>query len=115
METKLRRCFSGVFAAVLWFSACNLMGAQENYQFRGPEGLAFDREDHLFVADRGNNVIIEFDENLQMVKKIGAEGSEPGQFREPTDVAFDSQKRMIVADSGNNRIEVFDREGIFLL
>ena len=67
MVMKFGRYFSLVFGVILCFSAFNLKGAQENYQFRQPGGLAFDSLDHLFVADSGNNVVVEFNESLRRV------------------------------------------------
>lgn len=80
-----------------------------------PEGLFYDANDHLYVADTGNNRLVEFAADLTFIRTIGEAGNGNGQFNKPVDVALDSKGRIIVADSVNHRIQIFDGKGTFLL
>jgi len=71
-----------------------------------PKGMTWS-QNKLFVADSGNDRMVVFDKNLQLIYSWGNEGSRIGAFKNPVDVAgFD--ERIYVLDSDNNRIQVFE-------
>jgi sugar lactone lactonase YvrE len=61
-------------------------------EFKTPHALAFDARGRLFVADRGNNRIQIFDENLKYLDSWS-------QFGRPSDVHIDKNGFVYVADS----------------
>ena len=78
-------------------------------QFSSPQGIAIDPAGHIWVADAGNNRIVEFD-NLGGAnwKTLGSSGTGTNQFNAPSSIAFDAQGRIYVADTGNNRLVRID-------
>jgi len=80
-------------------------------QFNDPEGLAFDAQGRLYVADRGNNRIriITSDGNVGTYAGNGLAGFADGpdslaKFNQPTGVALDANGVVYVADFNNQRI-----------
>ena len=66
---------------------------------------------NIFVSDKTNNHVVEFNEKLEFVRNIGSSGSGFGQMSEPGGIAFDSSGDVYVADSGNNRVDEFSSSG----
>ncbi|HPD15560.1 MAG TPA: hypothetical protein PLE19_11445 [Planctomycetota bacterium] len=98
-------------AAWLVVTLAGAAGQAADIRLNRPEGLGYDAEGRLVVADSGNHRLLVFDAELEWLATFGAEGKEPGQFTRPTDVAFDSQGRLIVADAGNHRIQILGKDG----
>jgi hypothetical protein len=71
-------------------------------QARRPMGIGANSQDHIFLADTGNNRVQEFTPDGKFIRVIGAD-----DLREPMKVAFDKQDRLYIADSGHNRIAVY--------
>src|SRR5258708_33138346 len=61
-------------------------------QLRSPHALAFDSQDHLYVADRGNSRVVIFD-------KDGTFLAAWKQFGRPSGLAIDNNDMIYVADS----------------
>ena len=80
-----------------------------------PWGVAFGRNGLWAVADRSNHCVYIFDDEDQIVRKFGSNGSNNGQFSYPRGVAFDSHNHLYVADHGNHRVQKFDTNGNYLL
>lgn len=84
---------------------------------RRPQSL-FVQGDDLYVADTGNNRI------LQIRRKNGAfslvriidkvKGTEPTTFAAPNDVAVDKKGNIYVADTSNNRVLMMDKNLNFI-
>jgi len=79
-------------------------GVGVDAQFSQPQGLQFDNEGNLIVADCRNNAIRKIDKlfNVTTVAK---------GFNSPYGVAIDKIGNIFVADYGNNGIKVIDRQG----
>ena len=77
-------------------------------QFLRPAGLSFDTFGHLFVSDRGNQRIQEFDEQLRFVREQGGYGFEPGHFVDPRAVVADRGPRVYVLDTPAGRVQTLD-------
>ncbi len=80
--------------------------------FNQPSGIALSGQ-KLYVVDRGNNRIDEF-ENTTYIREFGSAGSGNGQLSEPHGIAVDAKGDVWVADTGNNRIEEFSSEGLYI-
>jgi tripartite motif-containing protein 71 len=85
-----------------------------NGQLSAPAGSAVDSHGNVWVADKANNRIEEFNAKGEYLTKFGSSGSGNGQFNHPTGIAIDAQANIWVADTGNNRIERFNEKGEFL-
>jgi DNA-binding beta-propeller fold protein YncE len=93
---------------------------------RGDEGNAFDFWEPFDVeySAKGNLIVATSNNTYQIyvlnaatgavVKKIGAEGNDPGQFRDPLGLALDEDNKLYVADRVRKNIQVFDLDGTFI-
>lgn len=80
-------------------------------QFRRPQGLCLDQDDHLWVADACNHRLQEFDNQGKLLRHWGSEGPAPGQLSYPYDVVCEPDGRLLVCEYGNNRIQRFTADG----
>jgi sugar lactone lactonase YvrE len=80
-------------------------------EFYRPEGLAFDREGRLFVADCANHRIQIFETSGKLVDIWGKDGSDLGELRYPQDLSFDSHWNLYVVEWGNCRVQKFSPTG----
>ena len=83
-------------------------------EFRGPNGIAIDRQRNVYVADRDNNRIQKLSPSGQPVGRWGVFGHDPGEFYGPEGAAVDIQGNVYVADTGNDRVQEFSPEGRLL-
>jgi len=100
------------------------------YGFGYAHGVRVDKDDNIWVVDKGTDMAIKFNNKTGKVAMVlgrreeataqhiyGGRGQperpyEDGGFREPTDVAWDSQGNIYVSDGYvNSRIAKFDKEG----
>jgi tripartite motif-containing protein 71 len=84
--------------------------------FADPTGLAIGpagQGEDVYVADRGNNRIVQRAQDGEVVGIWGSRGHIDGRFVAPTGVATDAAGRVFVLDSENNRVQVFDASGHF--
>lgn len=72
-----------------------------------PNGLAWTVDNELLVADSGNDRIVIFNKDREVVHFWGQEGHKLGAFKNPADVAI-YQNQTYVLDSDNGRIQVFE-------
>lgn len=80
-------------------------------QFRFPQGLAFDSQQNLYIADTGNHRIRKYLADQQVITLAGngqaayADGNAAvTQFNHPIGLLFNPQGQLLVADSDNQRI-----------
>ena len=71
--------------------------------------VAVDPSGNIFVADSGNNRILEYNPTGSLIYTINS-GVCTGCFNYPTGLALDGSGNLFVADSGNNRVEEFLRQ-----
>ena len=79
------------------------------HTFQDPNGLAVDKEDHLFISDGGLDCVYKLDKDGNQLKVIGRRGTGIGQFNDPRSVAVIGE-HVFVCDRDNHRIQVFSRE-----
>jgi len=82
-------------------------------KFEWPCGIAISPEGYIYIVDRDNDCIQEFDSTGNFMGKFGSQRDPentifPGQFYAPGGIALDMHGNIYVADSGNDRIQKFD-------
>jgi sugar lactone lactonase YvrE len=86
---------------------------QGDQAMKQPADLFIAADDHLYIADKGNNRVIELNRDGEWVRAIGdTEGR--GALKAPEGVFVTPSGDIYVADTGNQRIAVFDKEGTFV-
>jgi hypothetical protein len=85
-----------------------------NGQFGGPQGIAIDLTDNIYIADTLNHRIQKFNTSGTFVTKWGANGTGDVQFDNPAGVSVDALGDVYVADTNNNRIQKFSATGAFI-
>jgi RHS repeat-associated protein len=85
-----------------------------NGQFSTPWDIASSSTGSLYVADKNNNRIEEFNSEGVFVRVWGSEGTGNGQFKHPEGVTVDSKGNVWVSDHNNDRVEEFNGEGVFI-
>jgi len=85
-----------------------------NSQFYSPEGVTFDNDNHLYVADYDNHRVQKFDVNGNYLLQFGGRGSGDGQLRYPYGITTHNG-RVYVADSDKYRISVLQYNGQFCI
>ncbi len=109
------------------------LGTDEN-SFDALSGVGQDASGNIYVADTGNNRIVELDSSGTFITmfgwgvatggnsfescssgcQAGISGSGSGQFNAPQDVAVDmGTGNIYVSDTGNNRIQVFNSSHVY--
>ena len=83
-------------------------------EFWWPSSLAFDSQDHLYVADEALNRITVFSTTGEVLGAWGEAGTAPGELDRPSYIVCDADDNLLVADSGNHRIQKFRTDGSFI-
>jgi len=85
-------------------------------QFRRPCGIALSPDGgFVYVVDRDNHRVQQFDGEGDFVKQWGGEGDGPGKFRHPEGIAVAQDGTVFVTDTGNNRVQRFNVAGGFVV
>ena len=95
-------------------SSCQagIAGAGEG-QFSKPAGIAINHTTgNVYVVDKGNNRIEEFESNGKFIRKFGEYGSEKGQLDNPLAIAVTPTGGEVwVGDAVNQRVDKFSETG----
>ena len=84
--------------------------------FDRPVDLVRDRDENIYVVDKGNNRIEVLDRRGRFLREWGGRGFSTGSFDTPNAIAIDrAGGALFVADTGNHRIQKFDLRGKFLM
>jgi tripartite motif-containing protein 71 len=104
-EAKLEVCTSACRAGIA--------GSGEG-EFRGPSGIAVSASGDVWVADKGNNRVEEFNEKGEVLHVFGSKGTGKGEFGGygPDGIAVEGGS-VWVSDTQGGRIEKFSEEGTF--
>jgi tripartite motif-containing protein 71 len=81
-----------------------------NGEFYVPEGIVVDSKGNIFVADRGNHRVQEFNSALAWVRNM----SQPEEKEGPFYLGLDSSGNIWVAYSWDNKIGEFSNEGVLI-
>jgi len=83
-------------------------------EFNDPVAVAVDGAGTVYVADKGNNRVVELRADGSPLRTWGSRGSSDGYFLAPDGIAVDGASNVYVLDGANNRVQVFDSAGRFL-
>ena len=72
--------------------------------------LSVDLSGSIYVSDTGNNRILKFSYDGNLIKIVGGFGWEKEQFYSPYDIHASSVLDIFVADYNNHRIERYDKD-----
>lgn len=80
-----------------------------NGQFDGPEGIALNGSDDVYVVDRGNHRVQRFTAaTFAYAAQTGGLGPGNGTFNGPAGLAIDAGNRLFVVDTGNRIVQILD-------
>jgi DNA-binding beta-propeller fold protein YncE len=82
--------------------------------FDHPDALAIAPGGDVYVADTGNDRVVELSPTGAVLEVWGSKGTADGRFHSPVGVAVDGAGNVYVLDSENNRVQEFDSSGRFL-
>lgn len=85
--------------------------------FNHPSGIALSPPslgENVYVADEGNDRIVELAQNGEVLREWGSRGGADGRFHAPAGVAVDGAGDVFALDSENNRVEVFETAGHYI-
>jgi RHS repeat-associated protein len=85
-----------------------------NGQLNGPRGVAADGKGHVWVVDRVNNRVEEFNQQGEYLGQFGKTGTADGQFTNPWGITVTAAGNLWVTDTGNTRLEEFNAKGEFI-
>ncbi|MBI4482955.1 MAG: NHL repeat-containing protein [Acidobacteria bacterium] len=82
-------------------------------ELNGPQGLAVDQAQRVYVAEAGNGRVQVFASTGAPLLALGTEEG-PGKLKRPLDVALGKEGNIYVADFDRDAILVYDPQGKFL-
>jgi len=95
-------------------------GSVSDAKFNYPKGIAIDKLDNIYIAERGNNVIRKISSSgivTVLAGKVGVLGYKDGvgteaNFRYPEGIAVDTDGNLYVADTYNSVIRKITPDGV---
>jgi len=82
--------------------------------FDGPQDVAFDKLDNIYVVDKGNSRIVKLNSDGLLIKTWGTGGANKGEFNFAHSIVIDDESNIYIADRENKRIQIFDLEGNYV-
>lgn len=79
-----------------------------------PADVAVDAAGNIWVVDKGNNRIVEYNEAGEFLREAGGLGASGGKLNSPSGIAIDSLGNIDVTDTANNRVARFSSTGAFI-
>ena len=80
-------------------------------ELNGPSGLAFNKEDDLYIVDSLNHRVQKFTKDGRFLLNWGKYGTDIGEFNMPWGITIDKNGDLYVADWRNDRVQKFSPEG----
>ncbi|TYO95042.1 NHL repeat-containing protein [Geothermobacter ehrlichii] len=77
----------------------------------GPQGIAIDKDDNVFVAEQFNARVQVFDADGNYKYRFGTRGDQLFQFEGPRGLAFDSEGHLYVAETRKAALLIFTPDG----
>lgn len=82
--------------------------------FNSPHDVAIDKNDNIYVVDKGNHRIVKLSSNGLLLRSWGSKGAKRGEFNFAHSIVIDDQNTIYIADRENQRIQLFDLNGNYL-
>lgn len=82
-------------------------------QLERPLGIAVDSVGNVWVADKTNNRVVEYDPTGKLLRELSS-GTTDGKISDPRDVAVGPNGNIWVAEFGNKRLQQFNPSGAFV-
>ena len=84
--------------------------------FSRPQDMHVDKNGIIYLLDTGNNRIVIFDKNLNLIRVIDSfkRGETTGKFNNPNGIFVTENLEIYIADTDNHRIVVLSNEGEFI-
>ena len=90
------------------------IGTSGTGKLLNPQAVAIGPGNTVFVADYGDNRVVEFSETGTFIRQIGGSTAETGQLTQPIAVWVDSEEHVWVVERGSNRVKEYSVEGVYL-
>ncbi|HEX5591738.1 MAG TPA: RHS repeat-associated core domain-containing protein [Solirubrobacterales bacterium] len=90
------------------------VASQNHSAVSKPADVAVDASGNVWVVDKGNNRIVEYNEAGEFIREAGGPGSAGGKLSSPSGIAIDSVGNVDVTDTANNRVAQFSSTGAFI-
>ena len=78
-------------------------------KFLIPTGVAVDKDDNIYVSDKGNYSLFKFSKEGKLMKVVGRRGTQRGEFSDPNFIKVINDE-LYVCDRGNNRVQILNTE-----
>jgi NHL repeat len=82
-------------------------------QLERPQGVAVDSSGDVWVSDKINNKVVEYDSSGNLIRQIPS-GTANGQINGPREIALGKNGNLWVAEAGNKRVQQFTPTGEFV-
>jgi len=86
---------------------------KESGTFKNPADIFIDNGSNVWIADTGNNRIVEFDDAGKFLREIGT-AEDAGKLNAPEGIFITDKGDIWVADRGNGRIVRYTPAGVFV-
>jgi RHS repeat-associated protein len=90
------------------------LGSSSHAALKNPTDTAVDAAGNVWVVDRGNDRIVEYNEAGEFIREAGGKGSAGGKLSSPWGITIDSNGSIDVTDTANNRVARFSSSGTFI-
>lgn len=88
-----------------------VLGDGDGIEFLGPNHLALDTEDNLYVTEFGGGRVFVFSPEGELLHQFAGAGDEVGELNGPTGIAVDADGLIYIGESGTSRVQVFSPDG----
>ena len=88
-----------------------VLGDGDGIEFLGPNHLALDTDDNLYVTEFGGGRVFVFSPEGELLRQFAGAGDEIGELSGPTGIAVDADGFIYVGESGTSRVQKFSPEG----
>ncbi len=94
----------------------HLFPAQNIGIAQGPEGIALDAQNNMYIIDNSRNRILKVSPAGKILAQWGSVGNNPGQIADLSQavIVVDSQQNVYVSDGNASRIDKFTSNGAFV-
>lgn len=79
-----------------------------------PTAVQVGVDNHIYVADVGNQVVLVMDSSGNILRYFGGSGTTDGKLQYPNALYVGKDGKVYVSDTNNGRIQIFDQKGQFL-